>query len=39
MAISKTHIANLDILTSGPTYHYPSELLNSKAMETMMEES
>lgn len=35
-AISKTYIPNLDILTSGPIPPNPSELLNSKAMETLM---
>lgn len=38
LAISNTHVPNLDILTSGPTEQYPSELLNSKSMETMMKE-
>lgn len=36
--IYKTHIPNLDILTSGPIPPNPSEILNSNAMETLMEE-
>ena len=36
--ISKTKVPNLDILTSGPIPPNPSELLDSKAMETMTEE-
>ena len=36
--ITKTKIPNLDILTSGPIPPNPSELLDSKAMETMIEE-
>ena len=34
----KTEIPNLGILTSGPIPPNPSELLNSNAMETVMEE-
>lgn len=37
-AISKTHLSNLDILTSGPIPPNPSELLDSKAMELVIEE-
>lgn len=37
-AISKTHIANLEILTSGTIPPNPSDLLNSNAMEIVMEE-
>lgn len=37
-AIYKTTIPNLDILTSGPIPPNPSELLNSKAMERVIEE-
>lgn len=37
-AICKTHIPNLDLLTSGPIPPNPSELLNSKAMELIMED-
>ena len=37
-AISNTHVPDLDILTSGPIPPNPAELLNSKAMETLMEE-
>ncbi|MEH6944416.1 CpsD/CapB family tyrosine-protein kinase [Bacillus sp. JJ722] len=37
-AISKTDIPNLNILTSGPVPQNPSELLNSKFMETIIEE-
>lgn len=37
-AISNTHVPNLDILTSGPIPHNPSELLDSKSMELLMEE-
>lgn len=37
-AIYKTNIYNLDILTSGPIPPNPSELLNSKAMERIIEE-
>lgn len=37
-AISNTHVPNLDILTSGPIPHNPSELLDSKSMERLMEE-
>lgn len=36
--ISKTYIPNLNILTSGPIPPNPSELLDSKAMETILEE-
>jgi capsular exopolysaccharide synthesis family protein len=36
--ITKTKIPHLDILTSGPIPPNPSELLDSKAMETMIEE-
>jgi capsular exopolysaccharide synthesis family protein len=38
MAISRTQIPNLDILTSGPIPPNPSELLGSIAMEMVMEE-
>ncbi|WHY76646.1 CpsD/CapB family tyrosine-protein kinase [Neobacillus sp. WH10] len=37
-AISKTHIPNLDILSSGSIPPNPSELLNSKSMEIIMDE-
>nr|WP_295972234.1 CpsD/CapB family tyrosine-protein kinase [uncultured Bacillus sp.] len=37
-AISKTHVSNLDILTSGPIPPNPAELLNSKAMKTIIEQ-
>lgn len=37
-AISKTYIPNLDILTSGPIPPNPAELLNSKAMKTIIEQ-
>ncbi|MCM3765945.1 CpsD/CapB family tyrosine-protein kinase [Neobacillus niacini] len=37
-AISKTFIPNLHILTSGPRPPNPSEMLDSKAMETLMVE-
>lgn len=37
-AISKTYVPNLDILTSGPIPPNPSELLDSKAMELIMDE-
>lgn len=36
-AILKTHIDNLAILTSGPIPPNPSELLNSKAMENLLQ--
>lgn len=38
MAITKTTIANLDILTSGPIPPNPSELLGSKTMELVIED-
>lgn len=38
MAISRTQIPDLDILTSGPLPPNPSELLNTKMMELVMEE-
>ncbi|TKH02926.1 CpsD/CapB family tyrosine-protein kinase [Peribacillus simplex] len=37
-AILKTNVSNLDILTSGPIPPNPSELLNSKAIETAIKE-
>nr|WP_045519155.1 CpsD/CapB family tyrosine-protein kinase [Neobacillus niacini] len=37
-AIAKTNVPNLDILTSGPIPPNPLELLDSKAMELVMEE-
>jgi capsular exopolysaccharide synthesis family protein len=37
-ALHHTYISNLDILTSGPMPPNPSELLDSKAMEKVMEE-
>ncbi|MDZ5470436.1 polysaccharide biosynthesis tyrosine autokinase [Bacillus sp. 31A1R] len=36
--IKKTHIPNLELLTSGRTPPNPSELLNSKAMERVLEQ-
>lgn len=36
-AITKSHISNLDILTSGPIPPNPSELLDSRAMEMVIE--
>lgn len=36
--ISKTHIPNLEVLSSGPIPPNPSELLNSEAMEKVMKE-
>lgn len=38
LAIKKTYVPNMDILTSGPIPPNPSELLNSKAMESVIEE-
>lgn len=38
MAIAKAHVPNLDILTSGPLPPNPSELLNTKTMENVIEE-
>jgi capsular exopolysaccharide synthesis family protein len=38
LAITKTYVPNLDILTSGVIPPNPSELLDSKAMEIVMEE-
>ncbi|MEH7249107.1 CpsD/CapB family tyrosine-protein kinase [Neobacillus niacini] len=37
-AITKTKVPNLDILTSGPIPPNPSELLDSKSMETILEQ-
>lgn len=37
-AISKTHVPYLKILTSGPVPPNPSELLNSKALEKVLEQ-
>ncbi|GHH97714.1 CpsD/CapB family tyrosine-protein kinase [Neobacillus kokaensis] len=37
-AITKTYVANLDLLTSGPLPPNPSELLNSNAMELIIED-
>lgn len=37
-AITKTYIPNLDIVTSGPIPPNPSELLNSKKMEDLIDE-
>ncbi|MDN4523942.1 CpsD/CapB family tyrosine-protein kinase [Fictibacillus fluitans] len=38
-AVVKTDVDGLDVLTSGPIPPNPSELLNSKAMEVLMEEA
>lgn len=37
-AIIKTHVPNLEVITSGSIPHNPSELLNSIAMEQVLEE-
>lgn len=37
-ALNKTHVPNLTILTSGPIPPNPTDLLNSKTMEVLMED-
>ncbi|MDZ5710904.1 CpsD/CapB family tyrosine-protein kinase [Jeotgalibacillus haloalkalitolerans] len=37
-AVHKTHLSELDVLTSGPIPPNPSELLSSRAMENLMKE-
>lgn len=38
IAVSETYVPHLHVLTSGPIPPNPSELLNSKAMETLIQE-